>query len=93
MSKTCRLTGQNDVCLFLPLPEFCILKFECVDVHAQPLLVHVLLGWADLREKIFFSWLDHCKMSYYYPSSHESIREVVYFLLRYSMICVMTLLF
>ena len=38
----------------------------------------------------FFCWLGHHKMSFCYPSSYEWSKEVVYSLLRYSMICVMT---
>ena len=36
---------------------------------------------------IFYE-LGHCKMSFYYPSFHGYSREALYFLLCYSMICV-----
>ena len=41
-----------------------------------------IFHWTNL----LFGWLGHRKMSFYLPSSHEKGSEVVYFLLRYSML-------
>ena len=34
-------------------------------------------GPKNRKSKVSFSWLGHCKMSFYYPSSHEQSREVI----------------
>ena len=43
------LTCEDDMCLFLSLSEFCILMFQSIDVHAQSLLVNILLGRTNLE--------------------------------------------
>ena len=49
---------------------------------------HSLFGAIKHVCPIFFCcWLGHRKMSFYNLTSHEQSREVVYFLLPYSMIC------
>ena len=59
--------------------------------HGPNIVDCVLLYFINLT--IYFCWLDRRKMSFYYPTSHEQSREVVYFLFCYSMICLMALSF
>ena len=53
---------------------------KTTELWRHPINRNVLIVFTDSLSSLIFCWLGHLRMSFYYPTSHQLAKGVVYFL-------------